>query len=95
MRSATLTLDPLATHQEIRRLRGRRTRLGFNGIPPHANRAIPSRIRIRDETNAWRRGAGKGHSIAGASVFAAELDRGLSASASTRASTAVRGTTGE
>jgi hypothetical protein len=31
----------------------------------------------------------------GASVFAAELDRGLSASAAARASTAVRGTTGE
>ena len=30
-----------------------------------------------------------------ASVFAAELDRGLSASTSTRASTAVRGATGE
>jgi hypothetical protein len=48
-----------------------------------------------DKTNAWRRRAGKGQAIAAPSVFAAELDRGLSASASTRASTAVRGTTGE
>jgi hypothetical protein len=40
-------------------------------------------------------GGGDGSLDRGASVFAAELDRGLSASASTRASTAVRGTTGE
>ena len=48
-----------------------------------------------NETNAGRRGLGEGSRDRGASVSAGELDRGLSASAPARASTAVRGTAGE
>jgi hypothetical protein len=69
--SAAPTLDPLATHPEIRR------------------------AYEDDETKRLAARSGEGSRARGASVFAAELERGLSASATTRASTAVRGTTGE